>query len=350
MRKLNRNNIIFGVFWVSSLIISVLLVNSYINSAFPINSPSKSDLVISLSLAELTPDEVSDLQIEKEQKRYLERFNINIVSITTDHIHISPASLPDDHTLCIEDIVVLGTKGAGNFGIFSSEQKLLDGTYCFTNGVTSVVTKSASVYRPVISPNQHFDRSNSFSYPFDSRSLSFVMSAKGYTMKQGGEKIPVDLYPAIDFSIDPMRWVGDVQIIQDQLEIGVQEVNITLQRFLIYRILFFAIPLVALLAIANLHKLSNTDTKENGGFWEVTVGLLLGLWGVHEVMIPSFVDSITIFDLMILNLYLLLAIIIVANLLLNKYLRDDSLGDRLKVAKNTIVKASSKRPPKKSDG
>jgi hypothetical protein len=93
---------------------------------------------------------------------------------------------------------------------------------------------------------------------------------------------------------------------------------INLNRFLPYRVFSFVLPLVVILLILFLHWVYDI-----GSFLEVTVGILLGLWGLYEVLTPEYIQSLTIVTLLVYALYSFLAGFLVLELVRRKPWRDE---------------------------
>jgi len=52
------------------------------------------------------------------------------------------------------------------------------------------------------------------------------------------------------------------------------------------------------------------SVRETGSFIEVSVGILLGLWGVQSVLVPDDIAGTTVIDPLIIALYVMFALVI----------------------------------------
>jgi hypothetical protein len=84
------------------------------------------------------------------------------------------------------------------------------------------------------------------------------------------------------------------------------DITISMKRLIMYQALVISVVILVILLIGHLSKIT-----ERVGFWEVAAGVFLGLWGVHEVLIPAHITSVTLVSPIFLVLYLILVIFII---------------------------------------
>jgi hypothetical protein len=150
-------------------------------------------------------------------------------------------------------------------------------------------------------------------YPFDWAEIKLHIRLEGYEnvgTKTVNRYVPVNVTGEVeaknwDIKITISDGVDSLSMpSSSQVEIRPNVlVNIRYERPLVYRI----IPAVLLLTIL-LIILIVPLIKDNGSFLEVLVGLIFGIWGIKQIIIPTFVTWTTILDPIILGLYMCLCV------------------------------------------
>ena len=197
-----------------------------------------------------------------------------------------------------------------------------------------------AVFSPEIEPNiapiQFAEDTSTFYFPFDRRSSSFAISAPVQISNSQTSTLIIPTSPRLSLKIEAPNWTNQIEktteylgfdpVIklvfnsqkeetesdQDEMEfIGeepVTNISIVQHRPLSQRILT-AVLLTSLLIFI----LSLLFIQETGTFLEVAVGILLGLWGVQDILIPSYITGPTLINTLILAFYVLLAFVAAIN-------------------------------------
>lgn len=84
--------------------------------------------------------------------------------------------------------------------------------------------------------------------------------------------------------------------------------TLQLKRFLLYRIVFGVFFVIMIITIAFLNHVLPNGVLDKGNYLQITFGLLLGLWGLHQMLKPTYIDSSTLIDIAIYTLYLLVLV------------------------------------------
>ncbi len=104
--------------------------------------------------------------------------------------------------------------------------------------------------------------------------------------------------------------------------------------------------LIFFILMAIIIPLLNNVVEETGGFFEVAFGLLLGLWGTHEILTPAYVKTSIPIDVSIYTLYILVIAEILI-ILLPEYTRKSltiRIEDRNKDQERVIIENPSLIP------
>lgn len=194
----------------------------------------------------------------------------------------------------------------------------------------------------------------SFYFPFDKRETSFALSLNSEAISNGLTKTITTtklIAPNIGLFLNDQNWTTDINMLNEfrsmsnglpknfainiwpayerinstnspaepvVLESSIENttettyyepttrVNISQQRPLAQRMLT-----AVLLGSILIFILSLLWIQENSNFLEVAVGILLGLWGIQDVLIPSYITGPTLINTLILTFYVLLALVTV---------------------------------------
>ena len=149
--------------------------------------------------------------------------------------------------------------------------------------------------------------SSSYYFPFDKRQITADIELMT-EQKSGNTSYSENIIPVSSILVDSENWDESVgfeiaesksHFLEGQEAINIQ---INLQRPLSLRILSTVLLGSMLLLILYLPFI-----EDSGSFFEVSVGILLGLWGVQAILIPDYITEVTIIDNFILVLYVVFA-------------------------------------------
>lgn len=128
-------------------------------------------------------------------------------------------------------------------------------------------------------------------FPFDEQQIGLNVAFDG---SFDGKEI-FRFSPALEVVTAQKGWVGAFE----KNDAGIERLH--LERYSFYKIVI----LVFLLVMIPITLLLNNVLDEASGFFEVAFGLLLGLWGMHEILVPVYVPSSALIDFIIYILYVL---------------------------------------------
>jgi hypothetical protein len=147
-------------------------------------------------------------------------------------------------------------------------------------------------------------------FPFDYGEFSLVVRAAIARPEPDGQWTTTEIAPDVGGWITWPGWDKSISVEKSAVQsvanappIGMTTVRITFQRPLGRRALT-----VILLGTLFLFILSLIFIEETANFLEVAVGILFGLWGVREVLIPSYVTGPTMIEPLVLMLYFALVV------------------------------------------
>lgn len=143
----------------------------------------------------------------------------------------------------------------------------------------------------------------SFYFPFDRH----IVDVGFLLFIEGKDNEPTPIQPIINANIISHEWDKVASFHRDKpewLDIPASIVTIELQRPLGIRVLTILLLVSTTLFIAALYYV-----EETGTFMEVAIGILLGLWGLQDVLIPSDLEGQTMIGAIILGLYAWLAFV-----------------------------------------
>lgn len=153
---------------------------------------------------------------------------------------------------------------------------------------------------------------DSYYYPLDSHELSFSLRLQVQLTEPSTVDEWIMLAPNITLIPRYKNWDTSIEVVEDSWAwdiTGIEETDVTLElrRPLTMQVLIPLLLLAFLFVICWLIRVDDTSS-----FLEVAIGILIGLWGIQSVLIPKTIESPTIIDPLILVLYVLLALIILA--------------------------------------
>lgn len=142
-------------------------------------------------------------------------------------------------------------------------------------------------------------------FPFDQQNIALDLTAN---YKIGNDNFSI--HPGLEVSISQQGWIGNFT--------GINESTVLqLERPKFYKGIIYLFSVMMAIFIITLNNIISVDE----GFFEVAFGLLLGLWGTHEILIPEYIESSTLIDLIIYILYMLviaeIATVFIDELLIN---------------------------------
>jgi hypothetical protein len=126
-------------------------------------------------------------------------------------------------------------------------------------------------------------------FPFEKQVMNFSLSAH-YIDNNTEYNLPANF----DITISEPGWLGSLDESSDPI-------SLTLTRPQFYQIAV----VVFFFVMAGLIIFLNNLIDDVGGFFEIAFGLLLGLWGTHEILIPNYIESSIPIDVIIYLLYAL---------------------------------------------
>lgn len=148
---------------------------------------------------------------------------------------------------------------------------------------------------------------NRYYFPFDRRSIDMAIWLDASMEGENGESTDVSIAPDITGWVDAPDWDESVsidKIYSEELGHEVTRLHIDFHRPLAYRALT-----IILLGTLFAFIVALVFVKDTGSFLEVAVGVLLGLWGIQDILIPAGVTWPTIIDPLILTLYVSFAFV-----------------------------------------
>lgn len=255
-------------------------------------------VIIGLRIKEVPDDEIKNLQLEQWQQDYYSKFNVLPTVISLEYIYIPQKILLTDQTFCIDEIVIVSTLPK------PVESRLLEIPLCLGSelhaGMNQLIlqprTSKAFVY------SNHVDQ---FWYPLDSRSLKFQLKIK----VQSDDDMAFS--PIIQVTNTPPRWTSEISWSQSKegaSDTPVLEIKMT--RPLVYIILFTLI----LIGVPFLSEKLFRNAVNRGSLWETILGLLLSLWSLTQILIPSYIGfpTLGIYIILFMYIYLILRILMIS--------------------------------------
>lgn len=144
-------------------------------------------------------------------------------------------------------------------------------------------------------------------FPLDEREVTFYLWVEAY--QENGAAFP--LVPEVYLSSKMAEWNEEVHFTKRVINVNGEdlealEVNVIFKRPLTTRLFTFVILGTLYLFVTLL-----LFVKDTGSALEVSLGILLGLWGIQEIIRPPTLGTITLVDTLILVLYFYFALIAV---------------------------------------
>ena len=146
------------------------------------------------------------------------------------------------------------------------------------------IESSASIFNLYHLPGNRPDL-----FPFDEQKIDLKISFDGTFDGDNVKRFS----PLLEVVVAQKGWTKSVE------ESGTASTRLHLERYAFYKIVL----VIFLLVMIPITLLLNNVMQE--GFFEVAFGLLLGLWGMHELLVPVYVQSSALIDFIIYLLYVL---------------------------------------------
>lgn len=190
------------------------------------------------------------------------------------------------------------------YGRGSYPEKTLSPKLCFVvDGTTTYITS-----RPNASGEDSYTLVSGrppYYYPFDWAELKVEIRLEGdenIGSKKESRFIPVNITGVVDAK----NWDTKVDI-TDEFDFSTNRpyalVVVHYDRPLLYRVIPVAVLATIFFVIFYMPRI-----KDKSSFLEVMIGLIFGIWGIKQVIVPTFVTWTTILDPIILGLYMCLCI------------------------------------------
>lgn len=134
------------------------------------------------------------------------------------------------------------------------------------------------------------------SYPFDKQEIPLNI------IVETNEFEPFS--PSLQVVVAQKGWDGNIRVDTSA------EPTLQLFRRGFYKSFFLAFFIIMILIIPFL----NNVVPDAGGFFQIAFSLLLGLWGMHQILLPAYITSSTLVDMAIYFLYILVILEILETL------------------------------------
>lgn len=273
----------------------------------PNSLPTGQNLQIGLKGREVDFSELSSVALDPFEEGIVNHLNVPLVLASLDYLYIPNGFLAEGEKLCIQKLEIESQ------GLGSSAQKLIDPTLsggtdlCFESGQNIIIGEPTVKLIYNRFSKEYIDL---YQYPFDSRSLTFNVSIRAYVLgKTTDEKLFIKIG---DVGIQVASTEKEVWLIENhegENVAGVIEIKMTMMRHPKEKMLALAVLASLLMVLIGLPLFTNADS-----FWDA-VGVLIGLWGIQEIIIPNYIHSNTIIRDFIGRIYLLIPVMIIFKLL-----------------------------------
>ncbi|MFN8384291.1 MAG: hypothetical protein U0V02_20305 [Anaerolineales bacterium] len=127
-------------------------------------------------------------------------------------------------------------------------------------------------------------------FPFEKQKI--VLNLRSEYQNKNADDFTIN--PNLEITISQRGWIGAIQYDKEGTTLNLSRPSFYKGILLVF---IFAMPFLILL----LNNILDVDD----GFFEVAFGLLLGLWGTHEILIPGYIETSIPIDAIIYILYAL---------------------------------------------
>lgn len=281
---------------------------------------SQSTITIGLSLREIEPADIPVLDINAWQMQYLARHKVPFSLISLDYIYIPDSFISNGNSLCIAEIKITSESSLDPSGdvIYLVNEIIDENEVENTEKQEICLVAGKNVIFPdhfQIAPIAYSKYIDPYFYPFDTRTVKYNLSSQLY-FKDTGKDLNADTQ--VLMSVSPPRWIPNTKIATQLVDRDELELKTTFHRFPLFEVLSIILPISMLFIFILLYRIRN----EFGSFWEVIVGLILGLWSLSEVLVPSYIDYPTITGTLILFLYIIIGAIVIDSVIRQLSQRD----------------------------
>ena len=263
----------------------------------------QSAITIGLTLHEIDTNDIPNLNLNIWEKQYLARHEVPLSLVSLDYIYVPKYLVSDDDSLCIAEIKIFSDSTLRTLGdvIYLVNENTGKQNICLGGGKNVILPEQFQ-----IAPIVYSEYSPPFFYPFDVRTINYSLSSRLY-FKSTGKNL--DAKTEILMLVSPPRWIPNTNIISRSEDENGLNLRTSITRFPLAMFLSIIVPFGVLSIIYMLPGIRN----EIGSFWEVIVGLIVGLWGLSGVLIPSYIDYPTIIETIILFLYVIIGLFVIVS-------------------------------------
>jgi hypothetical protein len=293
---------------------------------------NESSILLGLSIIEQEPSSILGTFLDGNNANNTETKNITSsllqssnpsAQIFLDYIYIPNNSISIDR-ICFQEIVTTKNNNIPTQLLFGSnglsDLKIGSNSYIYEFQDNRCANKGENHIAPHILLGI---------VPVDSYAMFGLV--KGYRSSQffplDEQKIELDITvmsdefepfsPSLQVVVAHKGWNGTIRYDNPKKPI------LHLTRSGVYKWIFGAFFLIMAIIIRSL----NDIVDELGSFFEITFGLLLGLWGMHEILVPAYIVSSILIDITIYILYILVMIVILETLILGAQKRKVKITD-----------------------
>jgi hypothetical protein len=297
--KPNKQLVRYSVLVVLSIITLATLLPNILWGISRLVNRYGNNIIVGLKIKELNDDDFKNINLPQWQQAFRTKFDIPLLVISIDYIYV-PKSLIKDSSLCIDEMTVQSIEPRGR----ETTATLIKNTNttCLQPGINYLIQEIPQEGKET----QVFildSLTNPYLYPFDERKLTFIIRTKAFYMNKPEDENKFRINPAVEVQSTPPIWFSRA-LIQEKLDH--EEIQVIMSRPPLYKALSILMPFSVLLILSLLMKYrQNID-----GFWEVIVGLVFGLWGLSEVLIPSYINYPTLISSIILLLFIPLGLFV----------------------------------------
>ncbi len=289
----------FAFFLVITLL---LLVPSFQWAFTQLAIKSGNKFVVGIKIRELDEDDYKRIDLPKWQESYITKFDIPLILVSVDYIFV-PENAIDDKPICIDKLTVRNLEPKDKFVESILVQSTDLNLVCLNTGKNYLI-QNAAENNEDIQAFIYNSYTNPFWYPFDERIFKFHLQLKAFYSDKPEDDDKFTISPIVASQTTPPTWFSRVDISQKP---DGEELKIILTRFPFYKVLSVLMPSGVVLIIALLVYFR----QDIDGFWEVIVGLIFGIWGLSEVLIPSYIDFPTIIETILLLLFVPLGLFVI---------------------------------------
>ena len=256
-------------------------------------------VLIGLKARELDFNEPTSVVLEPFEEGIINHLNIPLVVASLDYIEIASDFLSSGEKLCFQKLNI------EHQGIGSFPQKLIDPTLsngidlCFGSGRNIIIGEPTA---KLIYNRYDKDYLEPYQYPFDSRSLTFLISIDAYIQNESNDKKFFITLKDVEFSMVPTD--KEVWLLDSKISDKTIELKTTMSRHPNVKALTLLVLGAWIAVIMVLPLITNIDN-----FWDA-IGGLIGLIGIQSLLIPDYIHTNIIIRDFLLRIYLLIPLMI----------------------------------------